>query len=266
MATCNLNKRYDPNAMSKSPSDLLEMRFRGTSVAENLKRAIDAGTVIEGEDGSLSLADQGAGSNWAVVPTPTPMECTFLIRFMFEVAYARAAVPHGCQACYKVKVVPRTLRELVAAWGIGKQIKCWSKWGVDLDNRYSQDVYAGYFYVSGLDMARAIYAVAREAIDNEPKLGSGIKMTIKRGCSDYEKFVGPSDQFEFAPELAELEAYLKKKFRIKKRTGPRPVQLAHWIDVAFRIGDDTYLDFTNGQRLQPRQVSYDPVAPQTAAV
>ena len=34
--------------------------------------------------------------------------------------------------------------------------------------------------------------------------------------------------------------------------------MAHWIDTAFRIGDDTYLDFTNGRRLKPKMVSYDP--------
>jgi hypothetical protein len=247
--------------MEKLPEELMTMRFGGATVAENLQRAIESGALVEAEDGSISLGKTEPGDNWAVVPHQRPMECSFLIGFMFEIAYARSAVPYGCQTCYKVKVVPRSLRELVAAWGIGKQIDCWSKWGADLDNRYSQNIYAGYFYTSGLDMARAVFRVVREAIDNDPKLGAGVTMSIKRGCSDYEKFVGPSDKFEFAPELAELEAHLRSRYRVKKRVGLRPVQLARWIDVAFRIGDDTYLDFTNGQRLHPKMVSYDPIGP-----
>jgi hypothetical protein len=48
---------------------------------------------------------------------------------------------------------------------------------------------------------------------------------------------------------------------VKKRAGPRPVRVARWIDVVIHIGDDTDLDFTNGQRLHPKMVSYDPIGP-----
>ncbi len=89
---------------------------------------------------------------------------------MFHHAYAESAVPNGCSGCYKVKVVLRTLRELVAAWEIGKRTPCKSKWGTDLNNAYSQNIYAGYFYVSGLDGARALFKVVRETIDQIPNL------------------------------------------------------------------------------------------------
>lgn len=32
----------------------------------------------------------------------------------------------------------------------------------------------------------------------------------------------------------------------------------YWIQCAFRIGDDTYLDFTGGERLYSDRVNYDP--------
>src|SRR5665647_1902980 len=105
------------------------------------------------------------------------------MHFLFFQIYARSALPQGCSACYKVKVVLRTLRELVAAWGIAKRIECRSKWGVDLENPYSQNIYAGYFYVAGHDMARVMYRVVREAFGNDPMLGPDIPMSIKRGCS-----------------------------------------------------------------------------------
>jgi hypothetical protein len=248
--------------MTKSPDELLAMQFGGASVADNLKSAIESGKVIENDDGSLSPAEIPQNTNWARVTNGPPLECSFLISFLFPGVYARSAVPHGCQACYKVKVSLRTVRQLVAAWGIGKRMACRSKWGADLHNPYSQDLYAGYFYVAGLDTAQTLFWVVREAIDNDPKLGPDVAISIKRGCSEYEAALGPSDKYEFTPEQAELEAYFRTRFRDNAAPkGLPPVPLAHWLDVAFRSGDETYLDFTGGQRLRPKMVAYDPGPP-----
>ena len=153
----------------------------------------------------------------------------------------------------------RTLRELVAAWQIGKRIECRSKWGIDLNNPYSQNVYAGYFYTNGLDAARTLFKIVRQTVNEDPKLGPDIPMTIKRGCSEYEAMVGPSDRYdEFTPEMAELEAYLKYRFRQRKAVHRGSMVAAHWIETAFRIGDDTYLDFTDGKRLRKKTMTYDP--------
>jgi hypothetical protein len=245
--------------MTKSPDELLALRIGGATVAENLQRAIASGKLIQHEDGMLELAGKRRMvDDFMLVRNAPSLGCRFLMRFLFERAYAEGSVPYGCSACYKVKVLPRTLRELVAAWQIGKRMECLSKWGIDLENPYSQDVYAGYFYVSSLDMARATFRVVREAIDDDPKLGPDVAMVIKRGCSEYEAKLGPSDRYEFAPELAELEAYLRSRFRDGEPREQTILPLARWIDVAFRIGDDTYLDFTGGKRLRPKTLTYDP--------
>ena len=98
----------------------------------------------------------------------------------------------------------------------------------------------------------------REAFNEDPKLGPDIAMTIKRGCTEYEATVGPSDRYEFTPEMAELETYLKSRFRERKRIDQGNHALVHWIDFAFRMGDDTYLDFTDGKRLYAKTMTYDP--------
>ncbi len=245
--------------MTKSPDELLDLRFGATSVRENLRRAIEAGRLNENQDGTLELAgNPRQDRNWMTVNNGPPLGCGFLMYFMFHHAYAESAVPDGCSVCYKIKVVLGTLRELVAAWEIGKKIQCRSKWGTDLNNAYSQNVYAGYFYVSGLDAARALFKVVREAIDNDSKLGPDIAMTIKRGCSEYEGSLGPSDRYTFAPEMAELETHLKTRFREGKRDYQPSLVAAYWIETAYRIGDDTYLDFTGGKRLREKTMTYDP--------
>lgn len=246
--------------MGKSSDELLDLRFGGATIAENLSRAVASGELIENNDGTLSPrpVPDNERVNWMYVHSKTPMGCRFLMDFLFKGAYAKSAVPYGCRACYKVKVIPRTLRELAATWQIARGIECNSKWGIDLYNPHSQNLYAGYFYASGLDGARVISKVAREAFASDARIGSEIPMTIKRGCSEYEAALGRSDRYEFTPEMAELESYLKSRFREGKRSDRLNAALAFWIDLAFRIGDDTYLDFTGGKRLRPAMLAYDP--------
>jgi hypothetical protein len=245
--------------MTAAPEKLLAMRVGESTVGENLQQAIQSGKLIESEDGTLHLAaSRVPGTSWVSVKNGPGLSCSFLIGFMFRHVYREAAVPDGGSSCFKVKVVPRTLRELVAAWEIGKRIRCLSKWGVDLNNPYSQNVYAGYFYTSGLDAARAVFKVVRDAVNADAKLGPDIGMTIKRGCSDYEVLLGPSDRYEFTPEMAELEAYLKERFESRNVSEPGHHVLAHWIDVAYRMGDETYLDFTAGRRRRPKTLTYEP--------
>ena len=244
--------------MARTEAELLAVEIGGAAVGENLRRAIEKGDIIEHADGTLEVARAADHGSWMFVRHGPPLGCGFLMRFAFRHAYAEGAVPYGCRACYKVKVVPRTLRELIAAWQIGRRVACHSKWGVDLNNPYSQNVYAGYFYASGLDEARAVYKVAREAIDADPKLGPDVGMTIKRGCSEYEAALGPSDQYEFSPELAEVEPYLRSRFHGTPSADNAGAPMAYWIDIAFRIGDDTYLDCTGGKRLRPKTLTYDP--------
>jgi len=250
-----------PESASLGTEALLEQRFGDRSVRENLQAAIDAGKLIEGEDGRLSLPrGRGPKARWVFVPNRGYPPCGFLSKVVFDAAYAQTAVPMGCSACYKIKVKAATLRELVAAWQVAKSIDCLSKWGVDIDNPHSQDVYAGYYYAGDLDAARMLYKIVREAIDADPKLGPGVKMTIKRGCSHFEAAVGPSDDYSFTPEMAEIEAHLRSRFNapaIAESTDFRE-QLGQWIDLAFRMGDDTYLDFTGGKRLRPATVTYEP--------
>jgi hypothetical protein len=243
--------------MTKRPDDLLALKIGTATAGENLQRAIAAGKISENQDGTLELtAEPKQDMNWIFVNNGPPLGCGFLMYFMFHHAYAEATVPNGCSGCYKVKVVPRTLRELVVAWDIAKRIACRSKWGTDLNNPYSQNIYAGYFYTAGLDGARALFKIARQAFDGHPGLGPDIAMTIKRGCSEYEAALGPSERYAFTPEQAALEADLKTRFHERKADRQPSMVAAHWIETAYRIGDDTYLDFTGGKRLREKTMTY----------
>jgi hypothetical protein len=247
--------------MPTAPEDVLAFRVGGATVGENLKRAIQSGVVLEREDGTLELPALKPGvSKSMTVLAGSARGCDFLNRFMFQTIYRGEAVPQGCAACYKIKVAPRTLRELVAMYAIARRIDCWSKWGLDHSNPHSPDLYAGYFYVTGLEGARALYPFVRDAVDREPKLGPDVPIRIKRGCSNYEVALGPSDSYSFQPEQLEIEEYLKRRFKNYVRPAADLAATLYkvWVPFAYRTGDETYLDFTNGRPLYPKSVNYDP--------
>src|SRR5690348_13772319 len=240
--------------------DVLELEIGGRAVGENLRRAVAAGQLVEQPDGTLGHPKRRVTRTqlFLFVNFDRAPDCPFLNRFMFSVVYAEAAVPQGCANCYKVKVAPRTLRELVAVYELARSFDCSSKFGLDFYNPYSEQAYAGYFYLDGLEAARDLYRRLRAAIDAHATLGPAVPLAIKRGCSNYEIARGPSDRYTFAPELREIEDH----FRDRYRRPPAPsadtaaVLYGSWVPFAYQIGDQTYLDFTNGRPLYPKSVSY----------
>ena len=247
--------------MPLTPEDILAFKIGGSTVGENLRRAIEAGAVRQHDDGSLALpAPSGPPDSFVPIRNGPPLTCKFLNGFLFKRIYQQAAVPKGCEPCYKVKAMPRTLRELVAVYEIAKEIECLSKCGIDFYNPHSQSIYAGYFYVKGLDAARALFPAVRKAVNENPKLGAAVPIVIKRGCSNYEAALGPSDTYTFQPELSEVEAYLKSRYRpvISEDNQLASTLYGKWVPFAYQIGDNTYLDFTNGKPLYPKSLSYAP--------
>lgn len=246
------------------PHALLDLAFGGRSVGENLCTALDAGTLVQHADGHLGLPEGRASKTpvwlYHLPLTDTRPPCRFLFSFLFEVVYAKAAIPVGCQNCYKVKVCPAHFKGLLALRRLSRDIPCYSKCGPELTHYYSQDTYGGFFYCRGLEHARAIYHQVREAVDRTPALGPNVVMRIKRGCTPYEIHCGPSDHWTFNEVQTTLEAQLRERFiQLRKvKTDTEFVTLMRWVEAAHSIGDNSYLEFTRGRPLYPATVSYEP--------
>jgi hypothetical protein len=259
--------------MSEHDDRLLSFMVGGRSIGANLQRAIASGKVVQREDGRFELARTADRSGEVVRLSGTitrhgdfAQPCVFLNHFMFGQVYAEAAVPYGCRNCFKVKVVSDNLRQLMAVKEISESVPFTSKSGVEVDNPENQHLYGTYFYTLGLDRAREVYKVLRSKIDGHKKLGPGMKMLIKRGCTNYERKCGPSDQYTFDPRLEEIEHYLLPRFVEDVRSAVKRkirdgIQLLEWVRIAYRIGDDTYKDFTDGKDLHPSVVTYPPEEP-----
>ena len=265
----NAEKRDQAELASGSaPPDarVLSIEIGGKSVGERLEAAIAAGRVTRRPDGRLELRTK---INRPFIGNAAEFGpcCEFLNDFMFTQIYGEKAVPIGCRDCYKVKVTPDSLRQLMAVKGIADEFTCSSKSGSEVDKPTTQAIYANYFYLLGLDKARAVYKQLRAAVDAHPLLGPAVKMIIKRGCTNYEHACGPSDRYTFDDRLAGIEAYFAARF-VRRRRPDKPhrdaIARLRLVRTAYRIGDDTYKDFTGGKDLLPPTVTYEP-EPQTAA-
>jgi hypothetical protein len=242
--------------------DPLQAKFGTRTVRENLDTAVAQGKLRKHPDGRWSLP-QATEPSWYLHVMALPLPCRFFNEFLFRQAYAGSAVPFGCRNCFKVKVVPAHLRGLVALRDLLEATQYHAKCGVDLYNPYSQDVYAGYVYLDGLTAARAAWRDLRGQVDAHPDLGPDVRITIKRGCSNFEAACGPSDQWSFREGMAELEETLQGQFH-REPAPPQDYRLARmstmvrWLQVAYDLRDDTYLDFTGGRPLHRATMSYDP--------
>jgi hypothetical protein len=241
-------------------ADVLAMRIGRFTIAEHLAQAVAVGRLIAKDDGTWEIPaePQRGPSVWISGPVAAPFSCRPLKRFLFEGAYGKGCVPLGCQSCYKVKIAPKTLRQLMAVQDLAKPTSYAFKCGLDLGIRYSSGVYAAFFYLDGLDRARTAFAELRGMVDESPALGPDTPMLIKRGCTEYEVHCGPSDAYPIAP--AEVEDWLLAHVTVppSAKALPKGMTFLHWIQTAFQLGDETYLDFTHGRRPYPKVVTYAP--------
>ncbi len=243
--------------------DLEGMSFGKGTVRENLARAVAGGKVIAGADGTLAFPLRKSSDDFLFIRQLSRLRCEFHSGFVFDIAYGRAAVPHGCRDCYKIKIVPATLRGLVALRDLLEAEPYHAKCGLDLGNPFSQDIYAGYAYFHGLEAARVAWPGLRRAVDAEADLGPAVPVSIKRGCSDFEVACGRSDGWAFRDGMEALERHLAGRFQEKQSPAAdyrqrRMVVMVHWLRIAFSIKDETYRDFTGGKPLYSPSLSYSP--------
>jgi hypothetical protein len=256
--------------MSGDQDRLLSFTVNGTTIGVNLQRAIASGKVVRRDDGKFELShteDRTAGAvhldGYIHHKGDFSQPCVFLNLFMFQHVYAEGMVPFGCRDCFKVRVVTESLQQMMAVREIAESVSATSKTGVELRNQQHQPVYGSFFYTLGLDRARALYRDLRAKINEHGKLGSGVKMLIKRGCTNYERKCGPSDRYTFDPQQEEIERHFFARFAADVRLGVRKsmrdaLQILEWGQFAARVADNTHKNFNDDSDRYPPVVTYPP--------
>lgn len=172
--------------------------------------------------------------------------------------------PLGCQECFKVVVRPQTLEQLFALEQLQKRLDRPSKCGIEMRPSVFGN-YGGYFYNRGVNEGLECWRLVKAAVAEDPLLGPTIPVILKRGCTEIEHGVGPSDKWGITPEQVELEQRLHELFvndipAIQQRDHFKQDVRQRWIEFAYDRGDVTAAKFNEGKPLYPDYVTYQHMA------
>ena len=167
-------------------------------------------------------------------------------------------IPKFCFGCYKVQIEPRSVLELIKLFVVFDQIKLSEnnirKCMIEMRSEFS-GFYKGLIYCSSLKDAYQI-ADYLEMIVKE-KIGSGLSLTVKRGCSeypiafpDYKKINKSGAQLmNYNEDWKPIEENYDSKNSIKSKRIILPslsclslsdvLIIRNWIDYAKGIGDSS---------------------------
>ncbi len=168
-------------------------------------------------------------------------------------------IPPRCQECWKVCVVPRTLKELFLLLEVEKDLDRASKCGIEM-RWYTPKFYGGYFYNNSLDEGRARYEEVRKAVDEH--ISPDVGVILKRACTEFELISGPSVAWHMTDAQwkmdEEFEALVDMHVPIIKGQ-TKFVQhaiLSNWIEWAWKHQDPTVGEYMGDLPLYPPAMTY----------
>ena len=117
----------------KSDGDVLDRSVAGRTVRESWALAEEALSLLPAGGGLWTLARDPSPANWIKVHRDASRNCKLQL-LLFNYIYQKQAVPAACETCFKVKVVPRSLRELFAVYEAGGALPYTYKCGIDAES------------------------------------------------------------------------------------------------------------------------------------
>lgn len=221
-----------------------------------LKPWFDNGAFFLREDGKLTRKTRlSHNTPWIHQKIARNRNCG-LYHIYFE---AFKFIHSVCQDCWKVVVRPRTLMELHRLLEMQKVMGLPSKCGIERrDSVFG--LYGGYFYNDSLAQGLDCMDLVRVNVDSN--ISSDVPIFLKKGCTEFELEIGPSDEWEVSDEQKEMEYLLMD---IVDNDISKSVQPDHlkdsvfrtWIHWAYQNGDLTYKEYTDGEPLFRPYVTYE---------
>jgi len=239
----------------------LYMKLDRLNLIKKFKSLLNQGYHLRMEDGKFEPNNPAMGEDapWVYIQTVVEARCDVYHRVFFnELGY----VPSYCRECYKVVARPRNLIEQFDAYEFMKNMGVSCKLGIE-KRPTTHNLYGCYFYNRGLDEGLERYEEVRALVDEH--LSKETPVILKRACTEFEigpTAFGPSDEWpDCTEEEIKMEEYILANFPRVGFGSPQPDHLTasvmqDWIHHAYRYGDDTYKEFTDGGPLFPPYITY----------
>jgi hypothetical protein len=232
------------------------------------KPLLDAKKYFLGEDDRIYTAGQFTGvtgvnidSPWIYTNNNPRMYCDW----WQDVAEIFKFVPTYCLDCWKVCAKPKSVAQLMLVYK--EQIKMVEEFGKDkfyckcgIERRpHVFGNYGAYFYNRSKEEGLDKLDLVRERLH---KIDSTMDIHLKRGCTEFERNLGPTDTYKQPPEASVWEPLFKKKFAMipwEYQQSESVIQrvMREWIKFAWDRGDFSVYQFTNNKPLGRPCVIYE---------
>ena len=214
-------------------------------------------------DGRLTAEfTQATETPWHYVKMANGLDCYLWHSVLFNIVSRRTNsrfVPSPCQQCWKTVVRLKTIEQLFAYQQQQESFPFACKCGIELRS-YTAGNYGAYHYAKSQEEGFVQFKYCRDVLEGDPVF-EGCTILLKRGCTEYEREVGPSENWTTTAEQLEVEKMITDKLDHVPNIQPMPAHVVanvqrRWIEFAHSIGDMTYLKFTNGVPLERPPTTY----------
>lgn len=213
---------------------------------------------------------------WLTAVVDRERNCSKWLEIYFKIY---KIIPKGCRNCWKIAFRPKTLEDAFKVLELQKEMGINSKTGLERRGKTgNKGGYASFWYADlsdGLEEAREIYSLVIRKLNEV--IGYADGTTLKRGCTEMEQFsngtFGNSSQWDSREKVFDMtEKLLDTVFEIPELyKGDMPQMVTNfikinWIEWAYEHGDETYLKFTDGQKMVTPPFNYMALKNQTFEV
>jgi hypothetical protein len=248
--------KASPELMAQMPS-MAEM-LSGFNLTDRWRPLLDSKKYYLGIDDKIYTGGHFTGvtgintdSPWIYTNNDPSMFCDW----WKDVSDVFKFIPSRCRGCWKVVARPKSLAALMQVYKsqiemIKADNECFCKCGIER-RPYVRGNYGAYWYNSskeeGLDKLDLVKTYMYQIDPN-------MDVFLKRGCTEYERDYGPTDEYVQPPVAKQWEEIFKERFAMIKweyKQSESVIQdvMWRWILFAWDRDDPTVDAFTNGKPL-----------------
>ena len=205
---------------------------------------------------------------WHYIRTVTGAKCPYYQNLFGKISPRTPAgkfVPRRCQSCWKIVIRPRSLKELFALEELMLTKFDWPcKCGIERRSYtpLSKYRYGGYIYNTDPQQGGRRLLELRKMFEEHEVL-NGVEAYLKRGCTEFELGIPNTSEWKVTDEQNRVEDLLDWYFHFDVPDSGMPEHILDrvhmtWIEWAAENGDETYLEYTDGQPLFRPAFRYEP--------
>jgi hypothetical protein len=233
-------------------------KLRERDIVTKLAPAIKNGDLYIGPNGQIRCPRPEAYdpiTPWVAI-RPGAKNCSFNAEILFNIF---EILPSDCYNCWKVVVRPTTLRQMFQLHDLMVEMNRYSKIGIEVRNEV-RGFYGAYFYNESIEQGLECLVAMRRAVAE--RIDPAIKVFLKRGCTEMERKLGASNEWNEDMMDLVIENALRDAIHIdagfKQPKIIRDKTFMWWVEWAWANDDPTVDEFLGGKPLHDPYVTYEP--------